>query len=73
MKMTSTTRTIYLKQDTELWSTYAGRGLPSRSILMLAGTPVLYNRQVTKAGIYHTVFVNKDGRRYEAVKKEEVK
>ena len=60
-----TTKIIQLKKDTEMWSTYSGSGIPSRMIIVPAGSEAIYNVQVTKAGTYKTAHVFVDGRRYE--------
>jgi hypothetical protein len=65
---------ILLKQDTEMNTGYQGRGIPTQVKIFPKGTEVIYNKQITKAGIYHTVhLIDKNGTRWEASKKTEVK
>lgn len=63
-------RKITLKRDTEMSTGYRGRGIPSRMIVVPAGTVVDYAVMITKTGTYHTVYAVKDGIGYEASKKE---
>ena len=66
----SVVKSIVLSAELEMWSTYQGRGIPSRSIILQKGEAVSYNRMVLNSGqVVHTAWVVRDGRRYEATKR----